>query len=523
MPELSLRFDNIGPVRGTVALVFRPGINYLKGPNGSGKSSIIDAATVATSGSGKLNAHRLTLPDGTTATLPASVREGDRVLAKTSRDRAPTAASTIAAAPMAALHSFLTGDGIEDPTKADARRIRSLADLLPEAMSATAADLATLGSTDPLLVGASLLDAERAVREAMNAQALLVERQAAEQAGIAGSKARDIAALVKPPEMPADLAPLVGEDLVALKKSGSALRDTASVTRERANRRVDLERARDSQTPRPKPEELDGDIAALDNSITTVMGRIDETQNEIDRLKAILDGYQAEKRGYDARARELRKQRSDRTTDAARWDEAQKSYAGIPGLPTIADADESDRVLSAALAHYEQVKTAQDLAQKRSTFDSTSATLTVERQTAEDASKSLEAEGKRLRKEAAATPAKVGALMAAKGMPAGLTIADGRLYASVNGRTVLFSDVRGLSDGQRVAVVLEIAMSAFPGRLIPFEGRTIGELQPSALAHFAALAAEKGVIVVTARPTDDECLSVEWVGPNENPDQVTLF
>ncbi|MFA5801149.1 MAG: AAA family ATPase, partial [Thermoleophilia bacterium] len=99
-PSLTLKFDYIGPVKGSLTLDFRPGLNILTGKNGSGKSNIIDAATVATSGQGKLNAHYTLLPDGTPQVYPALVSEGDKVLAKTSRDRAPLFASSLPSAPM---------------------------------------------------------------------------------------------------------------------------------------------------------------------------------------------------------------------------------------------------------------------------------------------------------------------------------------------------------------------------------------------------------------------------------------
>ncbi|MFA5801273.1 MAG: hypothetical protein WC911_02225, partial [Thermoleophilia bacterium] len=451
------------------------------------------------------------LPDGTPQVYPALVSEGDKVLAKTSRDRAPLFASSLPSAPMSALHTFLTGDGIDDPVKADARRIRALPELLPGALQATESDIKALGSDDMSLVGKGLLEAEKAIREALNASALQSERTAAENAGIATAKSQDIARLVNPPEMPLELAPLTEEDLAALKESGSNLRSTASVTRERANRRADLERARDSQTPRPKPEELDSDISALDTSSTQVLAKIEETQAEIDRLKAILEGYQTERRGYDARAKELRKQRSDRVTEAARWDEAQKSYAGIPDLPTIADADKAEQVLADALAHYEQVKRAKDIQTKRKEHAETLRTLKEAQGLAKEASENAQADGKRLRVQAAAVSSKIGAILAAKGIPAGLTIVDGRLYASVDGKVKLFADPRGLSDGQRMSVMLHLGLAAFPGRIIPIDGKWLAELQPSSVAELARLAVEKGVIILSARPSDGE-LAMEWRG-----------
>lgn len=543
--SITLQFHNVGNHEGDRIFTFHAGLNVLTGRNAIGKTNIADAAVVATSGAGRLNAMIVRSPDGTAATLPAFVKElgadgAERLLAKSGGGRKDLATPTAPSVPLDTLTGFLTGNGIADADKADAHRTRCLFELLPNASTLDEEDLAllTAGKLETLfpepsdrktLLGMNPLQAETAVKERANALGLRLENESREQAGAAKTHAATRVRLGAPPEMPADLANFLEFDLDALEQKGRDLADTAKEKRLKADERTRLEQLRSSLGERPSAATVNEDIRAtredIESGATTerrLQGEVQELERQLAQKRRELEAQQQHAQRANEHLGRLEARLQEIATDQARYDATLQQFATIGDLPTQDTATEAEQAVKDLRAKYTRTKEAHALKDridehKRQVGEAQSAELAATK-----ASEETKRAGKNWREYAAATSDAMGKVLARKGIPGGLTISGGRLYATVeeDGQQVskLFADPAKphLSDGQQFAIMLEIGISAFPGKVFRIDARWwFGELQPAKMEHFTRLAYERGIIMITCQPTDDEALNVSVYPPLE--------
>lgn len=102
---------------------------------------------------------------------------------------------------------------------------------------------------------------------------------------------------------------------------------------------------------------------------------------------------------------------------------------------------------------------------------------------------------------AAGIPHRLGEILANAGAP-GLTVIEGRLHAISNATPKDFE--HRCSSGERVALALDVAATAYHGKVLPLGGEFWASLDPDNRATFARLARERGLFVITEEPTDGE-------------------
>ena len=528
-PSITYTFSNVGNLVGEHTHTFRTGWNVLEGDNALGKTNLMDALVCATSGAGRLNAHVARLPDGTAKTLPAYVaEEGKGVLIRSARQKGELVVASVPIAPLDLLTSFLTGNGVKDPGLADEARIRALFALIPEAGTATEGDVQTLSCgklAGTNLAGQPVLTVKEALKTEANALALSAERKSAELAGAAKVHRATIAAAVAP-EVGEELVMYLGEDCTALEAIARAAAAVAAEKKLQASRRAKLEDVKRTLGERPKPESLDAGISEQANLVTTVAAVLErkeaaagKVREQIAKLQADLakasqdvEGQRGSLRVEQASLATMQANRARVEVEAGRWDVTQAQFKEIVDLPTDEQAEQAKEEADRASLHLSRARAAQGASEAVRAHDERVAVVKVlEAAATKDAEASVQS-GKEYRKVAEDVEGQLGVVLGRKGIPAGLTVDGGRLYATVDGETKLFADPvkPSLSEGQQTRVMLDVGIQAFPGRVMAVEAAWLTSLAPRRVEEFAAMAKERGIILVSARPTDEKEISVRY-------------
>ena len=526
--SITYTFSNVGNLVGEHTYTFHSGWNVLEGDNALGKTNLMDALVCATSGAGRLNAHISRLPDGTAKPLPAYVmEEGKGVLIRSARQKGELVAASVPFAPLDLLTSFLTGNGVKDPGLADEARIRALFALIPEAGVATEADVATLSCGKELggekWVGQPVLATKEGLKAEANALALTAERNAAELAGAAKAHRATIAAAV-PPVVGDDVVMYLGEDCEALDKIARAMERTAAEKKLQASRRAKLEEVKESLGERPDPKELDAGIAECAEMVKGVADALEKKEVAAGKLREQIAKLQAdltqatqrigEQKGTLRLSQEKLKtaqdQKATAEVSAAKWDTTQEQFKEIVDLPTDAQAQEAADAASKAARHLILAQQAQSASKAVAEHEARIAAVKVLESEATKGAEAATQLGKELRKAASDVEGQLGVVLGRKGIPAGLTVDGGRLYATVDGDTKLFSDPTKpcLSEGQQTRVMLDVGIQAFPGRVMAVEAAWLTSLAPRRVEEFATVAKERGIILVSARPTDGSSITI---------------
>ena len=120
---------------------------------------------------------------------------------------------------------------------------------------------------------------------------------------------------------------------------------------------------------------------------------------------------------------------------------------------------------------------------------------------AKDLQTKAKKEAERYRDIAANIPQGLGAILA-EGGALDLTVVDGRLHRIVDGETYDFE--KRSSTGERIAAALNVAASAYKGKVVPLSGELWGALDPEHQQLFVREAQERGLYVVTEDPSGGE-------------------
>jgi energy-coupling factor transporter ATP-binding protein EcfA2 len=178
---LQVEVTDLAGIAGTAHAVITEGVNELRGPNGAGKSSL--AAAVAAG----LTSTAVDLHEG--ADHGQVVISGRPTVMR--RSGAGVKAETTGPPPdhrllpCDAVATLITGDGVQDPDRANARRLKALTRIYPlpvdeAALGHLVQDDEEVRAQARFLVGQQLPDAQEALRKLINTAALALEKEAAE-------------------------------------------------------------------------------------------------------------------------------------------------------------------------------------------------------------------------------------------------------------------------------------------------------------------------------------------------------
>lgn len=526
MQSLMLRFTNIACLEGVRELTFRPGVNILTGANGVGKSELQKAACAALAGAGALNGTVTRAPDGTPTSLVASVEEVDaqgnaHTLAKTRARAASLETASIPSADTDNLTKFLTGNGFSDPVTADKARIQTLFTLLPESGHATRADILVfvggetnakaLFSEDELstLAGQPVLTIHEILKKRIAAKRSQAEEEGKKQAGAADALRKQLATVALPAHAP---EAVTDEQLQAASSAQTdaliRAREVSAACKARQSAEEQLDAVKAVRASREAP-----DVGALQAAAAAAQERMDAAEKEVIRLERQLNLARQVLAGAKADAAHAAKAVEDGERARLAWDrEAEMLSQPISG-PTKAEADAAQEAADAAASQLARLtQAAADYADYQRSKD-TRASLSASYQAASDASVQNLTSAKQWQKRTELCDAALGAVLASKGLPSGLTVSNGRLYAQVqeaDGKNVtkLFS---ACSEGQQTRIMLELAIAAFPGKAVSLQPAWWASLTPSSQLAFAQQALEAGVFVLTGKPTDAPALGLEYL------------
>lgn len=484
---------NQGPVA-EFAFELRPGVNVLTGPNGCGKTNTIDALAIAFGvQQGRLNVREGSTPDAAVVTVagePAAWGKkpgmmGDRVHA----------------APRSVLVDFLTGGGLSDPKRAEAARIKALAELVPDMQRATAEDVAALigdapGIDPAVYIGRPVLECVDLIKSALQERARNEERLRDEANGSIATTTARLGALKTPDARPPEFA-----DALPVRDAEQALSDARQrlqLIQGQAERRSDLERV--AATRGEPPNVLDA--IEKNTKAKADVNAIDQQMVELQclRVKAVAH----ENATAEAADRAIR--------DAEQWSRQAEALAGIDALPDAAQVNAAQEALQTAQERA-------DLAERASAYLAAENAAKGEREALAATLERVQADAKNASERADALRTsdrdiakRLSALLASKGLPAGLTVKDGRVHVETDGKAIPFGgDGRHLSEGQQVKVMLDLARVAYPGRVVFLDAAWWAALAPALQSDVGRQCAEAGIAAVTAKPTDADGMAVEIV------------
>jgi len=505
--------SNVG-IHKSIRIDITPGLTLLTGPNGCGKTTAINAIVRATDASSKTPVAARNegyTPDGDTIAPTIGRVEGPGIMLRVGEKVTKTGAPTVQIVNTTTLHRIVTGDDLEAPAARDRIRLTAIMEALP--IPATADNLAEIQGglsilkqeqTNELIrSGQSILTAAKLVKDTANAKANELKTAAVRASAIADQSAATLASTVIP-EVPTELVPYVGSDLDAIAASGHALGTVAATTRERANRRAELEVIRDSMGARPDVSEIF--VVSTTTVLADLADQVAAAQAELDRLIGLHRAAQSDHKVASAALQAAR-------LAAQEYDTRLSQLTAIDSLPTMDDADKTDADLAAARESYRLAREAKAAHEsmvramaERNTLDATATAKRAEAEEAAAASKAIAAYVKTI-------PSLLGSILAARGLP-GITVdADGRIYA-IEGETRTLFDER--STGQRISTMLDIAMAANPSGIFPIDPGFLAQLQPSKRKALAETASARGLCVVSEWPTDDDSIGIRHLTGSED-------
>ena len=524
--SLTLIFSNIGNLSGETRLTFTPGFNELRGKRGIGKTNVMEAAVVATSGTGRLNARLETLPDGSTEPVPAYVaEEGVGILARGGerKKKSDTFSSpSIQIAPPEALTTFLTGNNMKDEEAADEARVRALFQLLPEASVTTEKDVKILsgglakdlGLDVETLLALPVLAVKDRIKAAANAAGLKAENLSKTKDGEANAYKTQLAKA----EAPVEPNPMLSGDVSALTLAERTASAFAATQKLKAEQRVELEALKAGMGERPSAQAAEAEVKSIAADITLQTSVRTDAAATVQRLKEELQRAEARLTDIDTMLKsastllDIRQKELDAVLKSQTTYDAQlERFATLTTLPTPAEATLAQEAWEVCKTQLDDAK-AYDAAKKRvEDANATNASLKAQWTAAVADREQAVRDGKKWRSVAEDAESNLAEVLRGKGIPAGITVAKGRVYASVDGKTDLFAGPTGtphLSEGQQVGVLLDLAIAAYPGRVVSMLPSWYSALAEEDAKVYSDKARDAGIIVLTARPTSDDVLSV---------------
>ena len=489
--SLDYEIDNVGGVK-HASLRLRPGVNVLMGRNAAGKTSAMRAVVRAQGGKMPLERR-----DGTERGIVA----GPGVVLQVRQVVKSTGEAELELADTGPL-ARLIDPGIKGTEAAARERIRALIELLDLAVDDDS--LRTLCADDEGLfgwlrrvVGLEAVDDLMVAAEKLRYQAHAIAREDEEAAARAEAlKAAAAERCARLLEEIGGIGALVDETLGAAKK----LLDEAIREHERAvgqcEGRAELEAKQRSihatLGEKPSPELAASLVSSLELELQDANARSQLAREEA--LRAERDEAIIRERVVTA-SKDLEKTRQS----AALWDERDAILREPLTGPT------ADEVRELQVSLVEAARRRTETAQLSSEYREEEATKTA----AEREREAAEKKAQRYRELAAGIPARLGEILRQAGAP-GLTVVDGRLHALSNRGDPKDFENR-CSTGERVALALDVAATAYEGKVLPLDGAFWASLDPAHREAFARLAEERGLYVLTEEPTGGE-LRVERVG-----------
>ena len=229
-----------------------------------------------------------------------------------------------------------------------------------------------------------------------------------------------------------------------------------------------------------KALEIDGVIVSLEGEIAAAEKQMRALTTKIGKLKASRDieRVRAESQN-DLIARQLKAIES--------WE----SHKVILDQPL--EGPSRERVAEMKVQFVDDAQTVLSLAEQTADYRSEEERRAQAVRERDDATKLAE----HYRDLAAGIPEKLGEILASAGAP-GLTVIDGRLHATAEGGAKDYE--YRCSTGERVALALRVAATAYQDKVLPLDGLLWASLDPDNKAAFIQLAEEFGLYVITEEP-----------------------
>jgi len=485
--KLEFHIENVGGCR-RLDVTLYPGVVVLKAPNGAGKSSAIRAISRAAGADVALEPR-----DGS----PGGIVQGPGVSLRIRKNVGATGSPDAAAADVGPL-ADLIDPGLKDPEAAARARLRALLRMVP--LPTGIATLRELAAGDQQIEHAvtngdrdlsTVLEVAEAVRRAAQELAREAEASAARAGGEEAALQAAIAAKGVTPEEAAGPG-YTPEEARGVQQDAARELDVA---REGAKRRREaearLQEARAAVGERPDEVAARTAVEAADVALAVARDDVSELRKDL----AAAEAKAAAKATALSGARE-----SLATTEAAlrQWQAQQEILLRPIDGPTDADVDAAEEL-------YNEVAGELALAEKRAEVR----TLAAAQAHAADAAAAATARAARLREAAKGVSGRLATLLSRSGLQ-GMAVVDGRLVVDVGGEQRDFAD--RLSDGEKVAAALRVAAVAYPGRVVPLDGRFWTALDQRRQVAFAAEAERQGLFCVTEQPDDCEGIQAEHVG-----------
>ena len=491
MKNLDYEIENVGGVK-HASLRLQPGVSVLMGQNAAGKTSAMQAVVRAQGGKVPLERR-----DGTergTITGPGVVLQVRQVVKSTGEAELELAD----VGPLARL----IDPGIKGTDAAARERIRALIELLDLAFDDDALRVlcgeaedfsdwlrkeARIEAVDDLMVAAEKL------RHRAHALAREDEEGAAAAVAWKTSAAERCARL---------LEELGGLDALVDETSGEAKEALDSAIRQHERALAQCEARQELEARQGSIRATLGEKPPITASTTRVIEletKYEDVLHDVDLARSELARAERELVEVGVRLEVARGDLDRAGKSAALWDEQD----AILREPLTGPTPDEVRKLQAAL-----VESARGRAEK--------AHLSAEYREEEAAKAGFEREreaaekkAKRYRELAAGIPQRLGEILQRAGAP-GLTVVDGRLHTLSNGDEPKDFEHR-CSTGERVALALDVAATAYQGKVLPLDGAFWASLDPAHQEAFARLAKERDLYVLTEQPTGGE-LRVETMG-----------
>lgn len=487
MDQLEFRIENVGGCRrATVTLA--PGVVVLTGPNGAGKTSAIRAIARATGADVPLEPR-----DGS----PGGVVEGPGVSLRVRKSVTTNGTSAAGAADVGPL-ADLIDPGLKDPDAAARARLRALLRLVPLPPGRDA--LHELAAGDQQVEHAAL-GGDRALETVLDvAQAVLLAaqklaREAETRATAASGEAAALQAAIAAKGVTAEEAAAPGytpEEARAIVQDAARELDVAREGhRRRREAEARLAAARTAGGQRPDVESARAGAASAAAAV--------------DAAEALLATLREQVAAQEEQLRGLRQRHQERTEELGAYEEALRRWDAQQALLAAPVEGPTAEVVAAAEALYNEVAGELALAEKRAEVRQ----LALRHDEAAGARDSATGRAVHLRDLAKGVNKRLAGLLSSAGLE-GIAVVDGRLVVDVGGEQRDFAE--RLSDGERISAALRVAAVAYPGRVVPLDGRFWTALDPARQAAFAAEAERRGLFVLTEAPGEGDCIHSRHLG-----------
>lgn len=486
-----LKIKNIGPIEEiNISVPADGGVIVLRGRNGSGKSHALDATRALLSGKGSLPVR-----DGE---LKGEV-EGFGARITVARSTRRTGECEVSHIEGRYDPSVLADPGINDPTAADARRIRSLVAL--SGLSLDVEELSTIlpGGPNDLeaLVKPSSIKPDdpvatcAAVKRDLEAHARLIEGQV--EAAEARAKAHLANVDGVEIDRPSDAAALQDALEVALSRRAT-VKERAAQSEAAKQRwqgaREELDRAENeydgptSEAAEKSLKEAADKLAAKEVEVSDLLARLQLVESQRDELEVARNNFEVAV--HNAKSHESTLERARR---------AVKEAVGVPA-PTAAEIESAEAAVNDARDNMDYGATVRAAIRHKADADREIEAATNLRQRAES-----------LRSASLKTDEVLSGMVARSGCA--LLVEGGRLVLRTDRGKEYFAE---LSEGERWAIAMETAINAAGSRGVLVVPQPAWEgLDPDNQKMIAGKVFESNSLLLTAGVSDGE-LSYEVLG-----------